>query len=119
MRRIAPLAAALALAACQNGAPANAAPPVRYGLGSWLYNDRSSNQAPLIHSLGAFGFFPWVDFERRIYGVFMIKGDPGINDTAILVYDSMLASIKAEYDARACTPIEWEDEIFVGEFEPD
>ena len=100
-------------------APANAAPPVRYGLGSWLYNDRPSTQAPLIHSLGAFGFFPWVDFERQIYGVFMIRGNPGINDIAINVYDSMLASIKAEYDAHACTPIEWEDEIFVGEFEPD
>ncbi len=100
-------------------APDNAAPPIRYGLGSWLYNDRSAKEAPLIHSLGAFGFFPWVDFERQIYGVFMIRGGPGINDVAITTYDSMLASIKAEYDAHACTPIEWEDEIFVGEFEPD
>jgi CubicO group peptidase (beta-lactamase class C family) len=100
-------------------APANVAPPVRYGLGSWLYNDRPSTSAPLVHSLGAFGFFPWVDFERQIYGIFMIQGNTGINNVAVSVYDSMLDSIKTQFDANACTPIEWTDEIFVGEFEPD
>lgn len=100
-------------------APANVAPPVRYSLGAWLYNDRPLDAPPLIHSLGAFGFFPWVDFQREIYGVFMIQGSTGINNIAVPVYDAMLESIKTTVDTNACTPIEWTDEIFFGEFEPD
>lgn len=101
-------------------APDNVAPPVRYSLGAWLYNDqRPADAPPLIHSLGAFGFFPWVDFQREVYGVFMIQGNTGINNFAVPVYDAMLDSIKAQLDAASCTPIEWSDEIFVGEFEPD
>lgn len=99
-------------------APDNVVPPVRYGLGSWLYNDRPAGLAPLIHSLGAFGFFPWVDFERRIYGVFMIQGDIGINNQALATYEEMLARIKNDFDTRACEPVEWEDGIFASEFEP-
>ncbi len=100
-------------------APLNAPLPVRYSFGSWLYNDRPLDQAPLIHSLGAFGFFPWVDFERKIYGVFMIQGNLGVNNVAVGTYDTMLSSIKSEFDASACTPILWEDEIFIDGFEAD
>jgi CubicO group peptidase (beta-lactamase class C family) len=100
-------------------APENVTPPVRYGLGSWLYNDRPITEAPLIHSLGAFGFFPWVDFDREIFGIFMIKGNTGINDVAVNVYDAMLDSIKARYDASGCTPVELFDEIFVDAFDPN
>jgi CubicO group peptidase (beta-lactamase class C family) len=96
-------------------APPNAAPPVRYGLGAWL-----STQAvapSLLHSLGAFGFLPWVDRERRLYGAFMIRGSGGVNDAAYPAYATMLAGIITEFDAAACTPIALEDGIFAAGFE--
>ena len=40
--------------------PPTASAPVLYGFGSWLDNTRPASQRPLVHSLGAFGFFPWV-----------------------------------------------------------
>ncbi len=98
-------------------APPSIATPIRYSFGGWLYNDRPLEQAPLVHSLGAFGFFPWVDFERHIYGVFMIRSDTGVNNAMISAYESMLNSIKSEYDANACTPMHWDDEIYVDGFE--
>ena len=98
-------------------APPGIATPIRYSLGSWLYNDRPIEQAPLIHSLGTFGFFPWIDFERQIYGIFMIHDDVGVSDALVDTYDSMLTSIKSDYDAIACTPLEWDDEIYFDGFE--
>ncbi|MBN8480523.1 MAG: beta-lactamase family protein [Xanthomonadales bacterium] len=98
-------------------APDNAAPPIRYGIGAWLESDPGHDEATFLHSLGAFGFFPWIDRLRGLYGVFMIRGAPGINDSALPVYRQMLAAIDAETAAGACTPIAFEDEIFVGAFE--
>lgn len=98
-------------------APPNAAPPIRYGTGSWLVGEAGQSAPTLLHSLGAFGFFPWVDRLRGLYGAFMIRGSGGINTTALPVYEQMLADIAAEFDAGICTPIAFEDEIFVGEFD--
>lgn len=52
-------------------APPSATAPVRYGLGSWHDNLRQPPQRPLIHSLGGAGFFPWLDFQRGEWGVFI------------------------------------------------
>lgn len=98
-------------------APDNAAPPIRYGIGAWLENEPGHDEATFLHSLGAFGFFPWVDRLRGLYGIFMIRGAAGINDSALPVYRQMLAAIDAETVAGACTPIEFEDEVFVGGFD--
>lgn len=94
-------------------APPNVTPPVRYGLGSWHDGVRPTGQAPLIHSLGAFGFFPWLDTGNGRYGVFMIRGGANINAAAVPVYFSMLNEIQTELNA-ACEPSQLDDD-FLGE----
>ena len=98
-------------------APPNAAAPVRYGLGAWL--STQGDLAPaLLHSLGAFGFMPWLDRERKLYGAFMIRGSGGVNDAAYPTYSAMLAGIIDEFDAATCTPVVAEDGILADGFEP-
>jgi hypothetical protein len=70
-----------------------------------------------VHSLGAFGFMPWVDFGREVFGVFMIRGFGAINGAAIPAYREMLAAIEADLDGGTCG---WErrfDEVFVDDVE--
>ncbi len=100
-------------------APANVQPPVRYGMGSWIDGARPATEPPLIHSLGALGFFPWVDFDRDLFGVFMIRGSAGVNARALPVYTGMLTSIAQSLDSSNCAPVEAFEEIFVDSFEDD
>jgi hypothetical protein len=99
--------------------PPSVSPPVRYGMGSWLVGSRPPTQAPLIHSLGALGFFPWVDFDRDLFGVFMIRGGAGVNMRAMPVYTGMLNSIAQSVDASGCALVEAFEEIFVDDFGDD
>ncbi|MEO8010140.1 MAG: serine hydrolase domain-containing protein [Dokdonella sp.] len=99
-------------------APANANPPVRYSLGAWLDTVPGEALPSFLHSLGAFGFFPWFDRERGLFGVFMIRSFPGINFTALPTYLAMISDMRAEFAANTCVPIEPSDEIFASEFEP-
>ena len=87
-------------------APDNATPPVHYGLGHWIEGD-------LHHSLGAFGFFPFVRTASGTYGVFMIRGPAGINDVALPAYRDMLAAI----DTGGCDPVERPDGVAGDGFE--
>jgi CubicO group peptidase (beta-lactamase class C family) len=87
-------------------APPSAGAAVRYGLGNWLDATRAPGAPPFAHSLGAFGFFPFVDVQRGLFGVFMIEGAAGINTLAMPAYTEMLVSIGAELDAQACDPVE-------------
>lgn len=64
-------------------APPNVTPPVRYGVGAWIDGIGGPDRPHFVHSLGAFGFMPWVDFERHVFGVFMIRGLGAINSAAI------------------------------------
>lgn len=98
-------------------APPGVTPPVRYGVGSWLDGLGGAPQPGFVHSLGAFGFMPWVDFDRRLYGVFMIRGGPGINFAAIPAYRDMLQAIDAELAGGACARIERFDEVLVDDME--
>jgi CubicO group peptidase (beta-lactamase class C family) len=44
----------------------------RYGLGVWLEElDTLSQKGKVISSQGAFGFSPWIDFQRNLIGVFV------------------------------------------------
>jgi hypothetical protein len=70
-----------------------------------------------VHSLGAFGFMPWVDFQREVFGVFMIRGGGAINAAAIPAYREMFAAIEAELDGRECGLVERFDEVFVDDLE--
>ena len=97
-------------------APPNVMKPVRYGLGSWHDGMSPAGQAPLIHSLGAFGFFPWLDTGSARYGVFMIRGGANINAAAVPVYFSMLTSIKNVLDS-GCEPVQLDDDLLGEGFE--
>lgn len=99
-------------------APGTAVPPVRYGLGNWLDPARIiDGEGARGHSLGAFGFFPFIDFERDLFGIFMIRGPAGINTSALPVYEQMLADIGSEFDSAACTEAVYFDGIAGDGFE--
>ena len=45
----------------------------RYGLGMWReVTDEQSGKLREASSQGAFGFSPWIDFERRVAGVLLV-----------------------------------------------
>lgn len=92
--------------------PPTATQPIRYSLGAWIV-DREPGRPPLIHSLGAFGFMPWVDFEAGLFGVFMIRGLPGINGEAYPVYMQMIEDLRDATAAGSCQEFERFDEVFV------
>jgi CubicO group peptidase (beta-lactamase class C family) len=98
-------------------APPNVTPPVRYGMGAWIDGVGGPDRPQFVHSLGAFGFMPWVDFGRELFGVFMIRGLGAINAAAIPAYREMFAAIEAELDGRACGLVERFDEVFVDDLE--
>jgi CubicO group peptidase (beta-lactamase class C family) len=99
--------------------PPTAGSEVRYGLGSWIEPGREPDRPPLIHSLGAFGFMPWVDFEAGLFGVFMLRGLPGINLSAFPVYTRMLVALRTAAAAPGCGAYERFPALFGDGFEAD
>lgn len=97
-------------------APGNVAAPVRYGFGGWL-EFPTVGELPLMHSLGALGYFPWIDFQRNTYGVFMMRGGVGINSAALPAYTQMLQSIRTAVDGGGCQEIELFDRVFADRFQ--
>ena len=99
--------------------PLGATAPVKYGFGGWLQQgvNAPTNAPPLLHSLGAFGYFPWVDFRRNVFGVFMIRGTAGINSTALPAYLDMLAAVESAIATGNCVQSEITDPILADAFE--
>lgn len=87
-------------------APPNAGDTFGYGLGQWIDTAHSTPGAPFVHSLGELGFFPFIDVERGVFGIFMLRGEGGINEAALPIYLSMFEDIEAELDNGSCDPIE-------------
>lgn len=55
-----------------------------YGLGEWIDVQAADGRTIQVSSPGAFGFRPWIDLDRNLYGVFMMRreqGGPGSNAT--------------------------------------
>lgn len=98
-------------------APPMAFFPVRYALGSWIEPTSLSTQLPTLSSLGAFGFFPWLDRSRGLYGVFMIRGGANINELARPAYEAMMASAQQIVDQQVCEVLEWPLMIRIDSFE--
>lgn len=96
-------------------APPSAPDSVHYALGSWI-NPASDAGLPLHHSLGAFGFFPWLDRQRGLYGVFMLRGGAGINSIAYPRYLEMVDAARSVVDSQVCVPATAQDSIFVDDF---
>lgn len=89
----------------------------RYGIGSWIEGGPGDETPPRIHSLGAFGFMPWVDSEAGLFGVFMVRGLPGINNRALPVYRDLMGALTRAAHAPECRPFETFPTLFAGDFE--
>lgn len=94
-------------------APPSAPPPgqLRYALGNWIESAPDAAGLATHSSLGAFGFFPWLDRTRGLYGVFMLRGGANINATARPVYLQMLQDARVLADSGTCTPVRTDDPI--------
>ncbi|WP_257387099.1 serine hydrolase domain-containing protein [Tahibacter caeni] len=99
-------------------APPSAPEQVHYALGNWI-EPATGAALPLHHSFGAFGFYPWLDRQRALYGVFMIRGGNAINETALPRYRAMVDAARAVVDAQTCTPPHPDDAIWRDGFAPD
>lgn len=84
-------------------APPSAPASVHYALGNWI-NPASAPALPLHHSLGAFGFFPWLDRQRGLYGVFLLRGGSGVNGVAYPAYLQMVDAARQVVDTQQCIP---------------
>lgn len=61
-------------------------PLLRYGLGVWREKVSPSGQVLELSSQGAFGFSPWVDFDRHLTGVLSVQSSQdAIMDTYLQV----------------------------------
>lgn len=98
-------------------APPAAPTPVRYAMGSWIEPATEDASRPLLSSPGAFGFFPWVDRARGVYGVHMIRGQPGRGDVLRPVHEQIMLDARGIVAAGGCTPVEPADALFVDAFE--
>jgi CubicO group peptidase (beta-lactamase class C family) len=79
-------------------------PSVRYGIGCWL--DRVQGGRTLrASSPGAFGFTPWLDFERELAGIFMVEG---VGQRVRSDVDKIVAWSQGEFALRgaACFGVE-------------
>lgn len=47
-----------------------------YGLGEWLDEQDAKGRAVQVSSPGAFGFRPWINHPRRLFGVWMVQHPP-------------------------------------------
>lgn len=54
--------------------PPGATGLTEYGIGDWIEPapTSASPDAPVIHSIGAFGYAPWVDFSNHTFGIVML-----------------------------------------------
>jgi CubicO group peptidase (beta-lactamase class C family) len=55
-----------------------------YGLGEWLDVQGPDGRTIQVSSPGAFGFRPWLNLDRNLYGVFLMRREadaPGANET--------------------------------------
>jgi CubicO group peptidase (beta-lactamase class C family) len=52
-------------------------PHTRYGLGEWTFFKPSTGEIFEVGSQGIMGFYPWVDLERNVAGVFSVQNYEG------------------------------------------
>lgn len=71
-----------------------------YGFGGWVSRKDEAGRTTEFQSPGAFGFTPWVDTERGIYGIIMVEGTRRL---ILEDLDAIKAAMIAGYDA--CGPV--------------
>lgn len=71
-----------------------------YGFGGWVSRENEAGQTTEFQSPGAFGFTPWVDTERGIYGIILVQGTRRL---ILEDLDAIKAAMIAGFDA--CAPV--------------
>ena len=99
--------------------PPGGAGSTQYGIGAWIEVSSVSTDAPLISSIGAFGFTPWVDFSNGTFGLIMVADrnsnspvPPGESSHNALL--AIIPQIRAQLQANngTCPAIAIYDNIF-------
>ncbi|MCH8508189.1 MAG: beta-lactamase family protein [Phycisphaerales bacterium] len=86
------------------GLPRRVPPPTGaadwgYGFGGWISRTGTDGSTLEFISPGAFGFTPWIDLERGIYGIVMVEGLRQILQQDI---EAIKGAVEAAVDACAC-----------------
>ncbi|MEP7042912.1 MAG: serine hydrolase [Dokdonella sp.] len=96
----------------------------QYGVGAWIEPSptSASTDAPVIDSIGAFGYAPWVDFSNGTFGILMIADNaagqnPGIESRAVLQQIVQLVRDQLAANGGSCTASATYDAIFTDGFE--
>lgn len=72
---------------------------VRYGIGSWLETvDGATGRALEASAPGIFGFFPWIDLERNLVGIFWTDSSL---DKALPVYLRLKALLRQQLGEKS------------------
>jgi hypothetical protein len=72
----------------------------RYGIGEWRDFTNESGAVVQVSSIGAFGFTPWIDLERRVAGVFMVVDHLTNVSTGI---NNIQTAVRQAVDVTPCT----------------
>ena len=75
-----------------------------YGFGGWVSRKDAAGATLEFTSPGAFGFTPWIDYERGIYGIVMVQS---LNSVLSDDIDAIKLAIEAAIDACNC-PADWD-----------
>ncbi|HEY0233234.1 MAG TPA: serine hydrolase [Dokdonella sp.] len=96
----------------------------QYGIGAWIEPSPTSvsTDAPVIESIGAFGYAPWVDFSNGTFGIIMIADpapgqSPGTISRAVLQQIVQLVRGQLAANAGQCTASEIYDAIYADGFQ--
>jgi CubicO group peptidase (beta-lactamase class C family) len=96
----------------------------QYGIGAWIEPAPTSvsTDAPVIESIGAFGYAPWVDFSNGTFGILMVADPaPGQNPGTISrpVLQQIVQIVRDQLAANAgqCAPSELYDAIYANGFQ--
>ncbi|MCG8538413.1 MAG: beta-lactamase family protein [Clostridia bacterium] len=57
----------------RDGLPLSAGPGWQYGVGQWRQYVEPGESEGISHSAGAFGAYPWIDWDRSLYGIFLTE----------------------------------------------
>lgn len=96
----------------------------QYGVGAWIEPSPTSlsADAPVIESIGAFGYTPWVDFSNGTFGIIMVAAgasmpNPGTVSRATMT--EIIQSVRAQLDANggACAATAIYDAIYADGFQ--
>lgn len=66
-----------------------------YGFGGWVSRTDADGNTTEFTSPGAFGYTPWIDLERDVFGIIMVQGSLSTLNTEI---DTIKAAIESQLD---------------------